>query len=239
MDKYRNDRRGILSYRYVTSWPRVSGYHRDIGRGYHICPVLFTVVLVSTRRAKGGLPKYLTVDDMSALLRAPTTARDRHADRDRAMLHTMYRTGMRVGELVACDRRDVDLDDRRIVVRCGKGGKGRVVPVDTYLRDILSYHIHKGGEMEADTPLFLGSGGGRMTTRAVQQMVDKYGRRCGIHVTPHTLRHTMAVHRLQAGMDVRVLQMILGHSHINTTMVYLDLTGKDVCRAGDDYPLPL
>jgi integrase/recombinase XerC len=156
--------------------------------------------------------------------------------RDRAILELFYASGIRVGELVDLAVEDLDLEQRLVKVR-GKGRKERIVPVGrpavealkAYLatRDTLASgkitgmagSIRPGGH---GSPLFLNRRGGRLTSRSVERLLEKYLKRSGMGkaITPHGLRHSFATHLLQAGADLRVIQELLGHARLSTTQRY-------------------
>ena len=154
--------------------------------------------------------------------------------RDRAIVELLYSAGVRVSELVGLNVDDCNLDIQVIKVR-GKGNKERMVPFGAYAKDaILKYlearkilinqqSLDEGSYNEA--PLFLNSRGSRLTQRSVQRIIKGLRRQAGISdpCTPHTLRHSMASHLLEAGADLRSIQEILGHASLQTTQCYTHL----------------
>lgn len=186
--------------------------------------------------SKRKLPKYLNVEEMDRVLKAPVVE-DRHHVRDRCILNTLYRTGVRLGELVNLDVENVNIQGRELTVWSGKGDKDRIIPFDAVLRDMLSFYASR---LEHDVgALFVSAQEARMHRNTVYDIVKKYSKRAGVKASPHTFRHSMAVHSLKAGMDVRTLQKILGHSRLSTTMVYLDITLEDVKAERDEHTLPI
>ena len=163
-------------------------------------------------------PKSLSEADVEALLAAPDAATPLGL-RDRAMLETLYATGLRVSELVALKLFEVKLD-AGVVRVTGKGSKERLVPlgeeavhwIEKYLQD------RKGG---ADA-LFLTSRGAGMTRQAFWHLIRRYGARAvpGKKLSPHMLRHAFATHLINHGADLRVVQLLLGHADISTTQIY-------------------
>ncbi len=153
----------------------------------------------------------------------PDTAAGR---RDRAAIELLYAAGLRVGELVALDLGDVQLGQRLIRVR-GKGRKERLVPfgrpaaraVEAYLPDRARW---RHGRTDEDEPLFVNQRGGRLSDRSVRRQLDQAVRRTADlnHLHPHALRHAFATHLLEAGMDLRAIQELLGHSSLATTQIY-------------------
>jgi integrase/recombinase XerC len=160
----------------------------------------------------------------------PTTPAGR---RDRAMVELLYGAGLRVGELVGLNLGDLSLSQRMLRVR-GKGRKERLVPFGRPAADaVASYLPHRSGWRRAPTedgdPLFVNQRGGRLTDRSVRRALDQAVRRTSDlhHLHPHALRHAFATHLLEAGMDLRAIQELLGHSSLATTQVY---TGVDLAH---------
>jgi len=153
----------------------------------------------------------------------PDTAGGR---RDRAMVELLYAAGLRVGELVALDLADVQLGQRIVRVR-GKGRKERLVPfgrpaaraLEAYLPERARWRTKVVDEQD---PLFVNQRGGRLSARSVRRALDQGVRRTAdlSHLHPHSLRHAFATHLLEAGMDLRAIQELLGHSSLATTQVY-------------------
>jgi integrase/recombinase XerC len=160
------------------------------------------------------LPRFLSVGKAAELVDdAPTSARDR------AMVEVLYGAGLRVGELCALDRGDVDLVQRIVTVRRGKGGKERRVPFGPPAEEALRAWLAASPGDEG--PLFLGARGGRITDRAVRRVVEELGVRIGeAGMHPHALRHSFATHLLDAGADLRGIQELLGHESLSTTQRY-------------------
>ncbi len=146
--------------------------------------------------------------------------------RDRAAIELLYAAGLRVGELVGLDVGDVRLSQRTLRVR-GKGRKERLVPfgrpaaaaIEAYLPDRAGWRQPADDE---DEPLFVNQRGGRLSDRSVRRLLDAAVRRSAdlAHLHPHALRHAFATHLLEAGMDLRAIQELLGHSSLATTQVY-------------------
>jgi len=170
-------------------------------------------------------PKTLSEAQVEALLHAPDDSGTLGL-RDRAMLETLYATGLRVSELVNLGVLDVNLSDGVARVNMGKGGKDRLVPmgaeaqfwIERYLREARGDLL---GKHRSDA-LFVTARGGPMTRQAFWQLVRKYAMKAAIHapLSPHVLRHAFATHLLNHGADLRVVQMLLGHADISTTQIY-------------------
>ena len=171
------------------------------------------------------LPKVLSELQVDRLLEAPRTETTL-GQRDRAMLETLYATGLRVSELVALKLFEVSLDMGVLRV-FGKGGKERIVPLGEVACDWLRRHLANGrpallaGRQSDD--LFLTSRGAAMSRQAFWQLIKRYALHAGMdpaRLSPHVLRHAFATHLLNHGADLRVVQLLLGHSDISTTQIY-------------------
>ncbi|HET7364028.1 MAG TPA: site-specific tyrosine recombinase XerD [Burkholderiales bacterium] len=173
-------------------------------------------------------PKSLSEHDVEALLAAPE-AKTPLGVRDRAMLETLYATGLRVSELVALKLHAVNLQ-AGVARVLGKGSKERLVPlgeeavhwIERYLdeaRAALKGRRERKRETEA---LFITARGGGMTRQAFWHLIRRYGARAipGKRLSPHVLRHAFATHLINHGADLRVVQMLLGHADISTTQIY-------------------
>ena len=180
---------------------------------------------IDTPRIGRPLPETLSEAEVEALLGAPDTSTDRGL-RDRAMLETLYACGLRVSELVGL--RAAALSRTHGVVRlAGKGGKERLVPVGEQALDWIEHYLRDArpalldGRAGTDA-LFVTGRGGPMTRQAFWYIVKRYARAVGIErpLSPHTLRHAFATHLLNHGADLRVVQMLLGHSDLSTTQIY-------------------
>ena len=171
-----------------------------------------------------SLPEVLTVDEVKALLAAPTLD-DNLVFRDRAMLELAYGAGLRVSEWITIGLRDLLLDQGMVRV-FGKGSKERLVPIGrsaigalaVYIRE-LRPRLEKG---EGKGVLFLNARGKPLTRMGAWKILRGHVDRAGItkHVSPHTLRHSFATHLLEGGADLRAVQEMLGHVDIATTQIY-------------------
>jgi integrase/recombinase XerD len=183
---------------------------------------------VGAPRVPLGIPKALTEDEVEALLGAVVgeTAR---ALRDRAIVETLYATGVRISELVGLDRRDLDLDGGLVRV-LGKGSKERIVPVGRSARDALTAYLADGRPQlvrpdrspRGGEAVILNVRGGRLSRQSCWKIVRTAGERAGLgaRLSPHVLRHSCATHMLERGADIRVVQELLGHASLSTTQVY-------------------
>lgn len=170
------------------------------------------------------LPKTMSEREVEALLEAPDTD-DLLGLRDRAMLELIYATGLRVSELVGLDIFGANLQ-QGVVRVTGKGNKERLVPMgEEALSWIITYLKNSRADLlgtAVSDKLFVTRRGGGMTRQTFWYMVKRYAQLAGISSTlsPHVLRHAFATHLLNHGADLRVVQMLLGHSDLSTTQIY-------------------
>ena len=171
-----------------------------------------------------SLPKSLSEDDVVALLNAPNL-NDSIGLRDRAMLEILYASGLRVSELVDLKVTEVSLSEGVVRVT-GKGSKTRLVPMGEVAVDWISRYLNEARpailEKRLSDSLFVTQRGSSMTRQAFWYLIKRYALVAGIHkpMSPHVLRHAFATHLLNHGADLRVVQMLLGHSDISTTQIY-------------------
>jgi integrase/recombinase XerD len=206
--------RYLSTLRRFYRWRLIRGYlhvdpSNDLGR-----PVL-----------PGRLPKTLSETQVERLLQAPDTETPL-GQRDRAMLETLYATGLRVSELVGLKLHEISFDQGVLRVM-GKGGKERLVPVGEEALDWLQRHIREGrAELLQGRPcdaVFVTARAAPMTRQMFWTLIKTYAPRAGIareQLSPHVLRHAFATHLINHGADLRVVQLLLGHSNITTTQIY-------------------
>lgn len=179
-----------------------------------------------TPKVDKKLPLFLSANDAARLLESPEPSDDMGL-RDRAILETLYSTGIRVSELVGLDKDDIDFISGVLKV-CGKGKKERLAPIgDKALRAIKAYFEKIGAaDINEKKPVFLNENKKRISDRAVRRIVDKYIRKTSLNenVSPHTLRHSFATHMLEGGADLRSVQELLGHANLSTTQIYTHVT---------------
>ena len=181
--------------------------------------------IVRTPRQDRRLPMALEEDQVEELLEAPDED-TLLGLRDRAILETLYSTGMRCSELTGVDVTDVDWHNEVVVAR-GKGRKQRLAHLGPQAQELLRRYLAAGGRSPASGgPMFLNNRGGRLSPRSVQRLIDKYVAQLGLdrRISPHTLRHCFATHLLSRGADLREVQELLGHASLVTTQVYTHLS---------------
>ena len=172
------------------------------------------------------MPEILTVEEVEMLLEQPDQQTMKGL-RDSAMLELLYATGMRVSELLHLNVKDVNL--RLSYVTCHDGNKERVIPIGHISRDVLERYLRECRpsfvEDGNEPALFTNVAGKPMSRQGFWKVLKGYAVEAGIQrdITPHTLRHSFAVHMLQNGADVRSVQAMMGHSDISTTQIYLNM----------------
>ena len=189
------------------------------------------VSVIRTPKQDKRLPNFLQPAEVEKLLAAPKDT-DILGARDKAMLETLYSTGIRVSELVGLNRADVDFDERVLHIR-GKGRKERLSPVGQPALNAIGRYLELCNRAAAREnfdaeALFVNKHGQRLSTRSVRRKLDKYLDQCGLqkNVSPHTLRHSFATHMLERGADLRSVQELLGHRSLSTTQIYTHLTAQ-------------
>lgn len=199
-------------------------FFRFLFREGHIKKNPITAVL--TPKLDKKLPLFLDTARIDRLLSTPTD-KNMAGLRDRALLETLYSTGIRVSELVGLDLGDIDFISGVIKV-LGKGSKERIVPIGEPALGVIRKYIDKraGYKAEDRDAVFLNKSGGRLTDRSVRRVLDKHIKTCGIieKISPHSLRHSFATHLLDRGADLRSVQELLGHMNLSTTQIYTHVT---------------
>ncbi len=185
---------------------------------------------IATPKREKRLPKFLEPTEITNLLEAPSK-NTWEEKRDRAILETLYSSGLRVSELVGLNHDDVDFFSGLVRVR-GKGKKERIVPVGAIAAKAIQEYMAMKAPRENDgggkRALYMNRSGGRLTDRSVRRMILKYARRIALRkeVSPHMLRHSFATHMLDRGADLRSVQELLGHENLSTTQIYTHVTTK-------------
>ena len=198
--------------------------------------------LVATPRVERKLPNHLSMEDAVRFIETPDLNTDL-GKRDRAILEFLYATGMRVGELVNLNLKDIDFREKLVRVT-GKRKKQRILPfgepslqaIMYYLNETRPTFLNNCPPAERDEQaVFLNYQGTRITTRSVGRMVDKYIKLCAdIHdISPHSLRHSFATHLLDSGADLRDIQELLGHARLSTTQIYTQVSMEKLIEVYD------
>jgi integrase/recombinase XerC len=197
------------------------------------------VMAVRTPKQDKRLPHFLEYEEVKKLLETPPMDNWLGA-RDRAIMETLYSTGVRVSELVALNMDDVDFLGEVVHIR-GKGKKERIVPIGTSALQVIQHYMEFRNKRAHSNPnfdskvLFVNKHGRRLSTRSVRRKMDKYLKLAGldISISPHTLRHSFATHMLNNGADLRSVQELLGHQSLSTTQIYTHLTTRKLKETYD------
>ncbi len=179
---------------------------------------------------------FLEADELERLLKSPE-GNNLDSLRDRAVLGTLFSTGMRVSELCSLDRNKIDTTRGELSIR-GKGSKIRVVFLSDDAKEDISKYLGKRSDVDEalfiripKSKTFSKDSDLRLTPRSIQRIVEKYATKAGIvgkNVSPHTLRHSYATDLLRNGADIRSVQSLLGHSSVTTTQIYTHVTDKQL-----------
>jgi len=183
---------------------------------------------IATPKREKKLPSFLEVQEIENILDA-AAGPSLSSKRDRALLETLYSSGIRVSELVGLNMEDTDVLGGVLRIR-GKGKKERMVPIGRKAQEAIREYMEKRGNDygKAGGALFLNKNSTRLTDRSVRRILIKYVRKTSLHkdVSPHTLRHSFATHLLDRGADLRSVQELLGHESLSTTQIYTHVTTK-------------
>ncbi len=189
------------------------------------------VIEIHVERGEKKLPQILTNKEIELLLAQPACV-DEKGYRDKAMLELMYATGIRVSELIELNLDDVNIEVG--VIKCSNAKKGRVIPLypaalkalKVYLKDIRSGMLADPEEQA----LFVNVNGVRMSRQGFWKILKHYQQTAGIdkEITPHTLRHSFAVHLLENGADIDSLQELMGHCDISSTQMYTQMVNQKI-----------
>jgi len=190
---------------------------------------------IDSPKLEKTIPLSLTYEHVQTLFNQP----DRSTYlgfRDRTIMELFYSSGLRVSELAGLNKADYDKDTLLLRVQ-GKGRKERIVPITKNASDWISSYLnsplrHTNDEEHSEEidreAIFLNKFGTRISTRSIDRLFVKYLRQSGLHedITPHTIRHTIATHWLENGMDLKTIQLLLGHSSMATTTIYTHVSTK-------------
>jgi integrase/recombinase XerD len=187
--------------------------------------------LIPTKRAEHKIIEYLDCEEMEAIFDAVDSS-SRTGHRDRALLLTLYNTGARVKEVVDLTLEDIKLDPPYQVKMLGKGRKRRACPLWPETAEALKIYIKNRHPRDtSNRQLFLNANGGSITRFGVRYIIKTYADKAVLRcptlrdksIGPHTFRHSTAMHLLQAGNDINMVRLWLGHANINTTHLYAEI----------------
>lgn len=188
-------------------------------------------IKLSSIKQETTIPEYLTVDEMNRLLETPDNTPA--GIRDQLIMEVLYACGLRVSEVIALKTDDLNLDMGFIKVT-GKGSKERIVPVTDFVSRLIKDYI-SGVRLDLlkelnTNQLFLTNRGKGFTRQGLWKMIKKYALISGINkaITPHTFRHSFATHLIENGADLRAVQELLGHTDINTTQIYTQISNVKI-----------
>ncbi len=179
-------------------------------------------------RVEKQLPRILSIDEVDALLAQPARSTTPKALRDRALLELLYATGMRVSEVIALKLDDLDVSETR-VFSVSRDGKKRQLPLTSQAIEALSAFLERGRDAllqgRVESRLFVNQRGRPLTRQGLWLIIKSYAVAAGLGsgVTPHTLRHSCAAHRLERGSGLQQVRELLGHANISTTQIYADI----------------
>lgn len=178
--------------------------------------------LLMSPKLEKTLPKFLDETEMLKLLEAPS-ADTVAGRRDRAIMETLYSTGIRVSELVGLNIDHVDMISN-IAKVAGKGKKERIIPIGDKALDTIRDYL--GSRKHKSNALFLNKNGTRLTDRSVRNIINKHIKAASLRqdISPHVMRHSFATHMLNRGADLRSVQELLGHVNLSTTQIYTHVT---------------
>lgn len=178
--------------------------------------------LIMSPKLDKVLPKFLSEGEVTKFIETPDV-KDASGRRDRAILETLYSTGIRVSELVGLNVDHVDLIGN-IAKVAGKGKKERLVPIGDKALDAIRDYLEN--RQQRSSALFLNRAGGRLTDRSIRNIVNKHIKAASLNqnISPHVLRHSFATHLLNRGADLRSVQELLGHVNLSTTQIYTHVT---------------
>ena len=192
-----------------------------------------TISMISKSKIQKKLPSIISIEQTERLI-SSIDVTNLLGVRDRALIETLYTTGMRVSEISALNIDDI-IDKNKIKLM-GKGAKPRVVFMGGTARTWIDQYIKLCSQKfknHQNNALFLNRFGTRLSVRSIQILVKKYGYKSGIGVSlhPHLLRHTFATHMLSNGADLRTVQALLGHSKVSTTQIYTQVANSDMKKS--------
>lgn len=181
----------------------------------------FSFVEIPIKKKEKQLPKVISKEKIKQMIELTDNLKHR------LIIKLLYSSGLRLQELINLKRKDIDFERNILNVRKGKGNKDRVTLISENLKlDLLKYYSNNIFKTEY---IFEGRNG-KYTKKSVQKVLDLTGKKVGIKLTPHMLRHSFATHLLDSGTDIRHIQKLLGHSDLKTTEIYTYVSTKDLSK---------
>ena len=187
-------------------------------------------LIVSSPKKDKKIPKFINYSDINEIFNAPNINTP-SGQRERLILEILYGSGVRVSELVNIKLKDINLNNKSILIY-GKGSKERIVSFGDYAYEIILKYINEGrvnllGNIKSDY-LIVGKNKENLTTRRIEQIIDKIIEKTSIklNITPHVFRHTFATHLLDNGCDLLAVQELLGHASLSSTEIYTHVSNE-------------
>ena len=181
----------------------------------------FSFEEVPIKKKEKQLPKVISKEKIKEIINLTDNLKHK------LIIKLLYSSGLRLQELIDLKRKDIDFERGIIHVKKGKGNKDRITLISEALKlDLLKYYSNNIFKTEY---VFEGRNG-KYTKKSVQKVLDEAGKKAGIRVTPHMLRHSFATHLLEQGTDIRYIQKLLGHSDLKTTEIYTHVSTKDLSK---------
>lgn len=201
----------------------------------------FSRIKVDRPKLPDRLPSILSIEEVEALLNAPNLNKESGV-RDKAMLETMYASGLRVSELINLKLKNIHKEENILIIKDGKGGKDRIVPISSFALEYLTKYINgyrRRNKGRNSSYVFLNLKGEKISRNYFFTQVKKYALEVGINknISPHTLRHCFATHLLENGADLLMVSRMLGHSHLETTQIYTHLSSRRIIEAYDKFSI--
>lgn len=209
----------LLSQKYSVNSSRL--VHASIGFFFReILKKPFTSFDVPRKKKENSLPKVISKQKIKQLI--DSTGNIKH----RLIIKFLYSSGLRLSELLNLKRKDIDFDRNIINVKKGKGKKDRITIISKSIsEDLLRYYCSS-----FKTEYVFEGRKGKYSKKSVQKVLEKAGKKIGINLHPHMLRHSFATHLLETGTDLRYIKDLLGHSNIRTTLIYTKVSNKDLSK---------
>lgn len=181
----------------------------------------FSLEEIPIKKKEKKLPKVISKEKIKQMIEITENLKHK------LVIKLLYSSGLRLQELINLKRKDIDFERNVLNVRKGKGNKDRITLISEGLKlDLLKYYSNTNFQTEF---VFEGRHG-KYTKKSVQKILDLAGKKLGIKVTPHMLRHSFATHLLEVGTDIRHIQKLLGHSDLSTTEIYTHVSTKDLSK---------
>ena len=201
----------------------------------------FSRIKVDRPKLPDRLPSILSIEEVEALLNAPNLNKESGV-RDKAMLETMYASGLRVSELINLKLKNIHKEENILIIKDGKGAKDRIVPISSFALEYLTKYINgyrRRNKGRNSSYVFLNLKGEKISRNYFFTQVKKYALDVGINknISPHTLRHCFATHLLENGADLLMVSRMLGHSHLETTQIYTHLSSRRIIEAYDKFSI--